>query len=368
MKKIFLFILSSFLFSTFVFAQNNRKVSTTPQNYVISAKAGGVNFVEGTVTVTRATGKSGYLMKNDTLEVGDKVTTANNSKAEILLNPGSYIRLGSNSEFEFITTSLDDLKLKLTAGSAMLEVFANNDFSVEVHAQNSKFYLVQSGVYRIDATGPIARIEVWEGKAQVGDANPKIVKDGRAASVYGSTVTVAKFERDENDVLESWSKTRARELAKINARLEKRSLRSTLISSYHSNLWNLYNSFGLWIYDASFSGHCFFPFGGGWRSPYGYFYGWDLWNIRLPGYIYYQPPVWLANGNGNGNGNGSGNGTSNSDLPGRITKPPFQQMENSSSSGITTRKTESQIVDDVYVPSQPIRVPVAVPVPTKQQP
>jgi hypothetical protein len=38
------------------------------------------------------------------------------------LNPGSYIRLAENSSFEFLTTSLDDLQLKLSDGSAMLEV------------------------------------------------------------------------------------------------------------------------------------------------------------------------------------------------------------------------------------------------------
>lgn len=34
----------------------------------------------------------------------------------------------------------------------------------------------------------------------------------------------------------------------------------------------LYNSFGLWIYSAQFGGHCFLPFGYGWRSPYGWWY------------------------------------------------------------------------------------------------
>ena len=32
----------------------------------------------------------------------------------------------------------------------MLEVFADNRFMIEVLAQNTKFYLVESGVYRID--------------------------------------------------------------------------------------------------------------------------------------------------------------------------------------------------------------------------
>jgi hypothetical protein len=358
MKKIFLFILTSFLFSTFVFAQNNRTVSTSAQNYVISAKAGGVNFVEGSVTLTRADGKSGYLLKTDTLEIGDKVATGTNAKAEILLNPGSYVRLGANSEFEFITTSLDDLKLKLNSGSAMFEVFADNKFAVEVQAQNTKFYLVKSGVYRVDATSTIARIEVWEGKAEVGEANPTVVKEGNAARVNGSQVTVAKFERDNKDSLETWSKARGKELAKITARLEKRALRTSLLNSFRSDMWSTYNSFGLWIYDTSFSGHCFFPFGRGWRSPYGYYYYWDLWNIRLPYYVYYQP-IYSGNGTGNGSGNGNVNGQG---VTIRDNTPPFQQMQNSGSSGVT-RKMEPQIVDNSPA-SEPTRVPIVVMPPT----
>ena len=311
MKKIFrnLFAVTAiaFLFSVNVFAQKERTVSTAAQNYVISAKAGGVNFIEGTVTVLRKTGKSGYLLKTDTLEIGDKVATGADGKAEILLNPGSYIRLAGNSEFEFITTSLDDLKLKLARGSAMLEVFADDDFRVIVNTPGAQFYAVKSGVYRIDVMNDgTAKIEVWDGKAKIGDTNASIVKSGREALVNGNQVAVAKFDRDEQDALEMWSKSRAKALAKINSRLEKNALRNTLIYGYQSNNWNLYNSFGLWIADASHSGYCFLPFGYGWYSPYGYNLGWNLWNIKLPGYIYNQPPI-IVNPNGNGNGNGNGN-------------------------------------------------------------
>ncbi|CAN5387761.1 hypothetical protein BH10ACI1_BH10ACI1_13530 [soil metagenome] len=291
MKKIFLhsLIISTvvLLLSTFIFAQRDRTVSDASQMYVISAKAGGVNLIEGKVSITRVNGKSGYLLKGDTVEIGEKVTPGADGKAEILLNPGSYIRLAENSEFEFLTTSLDDLSLKITRGSAMLEVFADRDYSVSVNASGSQFQVIRSGIYRIDViNNGSARLEVWEGKATVGTLE---VKSGRVATVSNGQIAIAKFDRGEKDTLETWSKTRARELTKINERLEGKTLRNTLISGYRTNTWDMYNSFGLWIYDASFAGYCFFPFGSGWSSPYGYGYGWNVWNIRLPYYIYYQP-------------------------------------------------------------------------------
>jgi hypothetical protein len=118
---VFGLLLNSFAFSQEVKDQKDKDqmVSAATSSYVISAKAGGVNFVEGKVSVARKDGKSGLLLKSDTVEIGDKVTTGADGKAEILLNPGSFVRLGANTEFEFQTTELDNLKLKLSAGSAI---------------------------------------------------------------------------------------------------------------------------------------------------------------------------------------------------------------------------------------------------------
>ncbi len=165
------FALCTVLFSGFVFAQTDHKtVSSKGSLYVISAKAGGVNYVEGNVISTGKNKKGGLLLKGDTVEIGDKVSTGANGKAEILLNPGSYIRLAENSSFEFLTTSLDDLRLRLSGGSAMFEVFADDDFKIVVNTPKADFSIIKSGVYRIsvlnDGSGKIA---VWKGKARIGE-------------------------------------------------------------------------------------------------------------------------------------------------------------------------------------------------------
>lgn len=323
MKKTFLIKLSigaiALLLPIFAFAQTDRTVLNASQIYVISAKAGGVNFIEGKVAIVRKEGKSGYLLKSDTIEVGDKISTGADGKAEILLNPGSYIRLAANSEFEFLTTSLDDLRLKLTRGSAMLEVFADKDYAVSVTTPNAQFTAVKSGVYRVDVLSDgSSNLEVWEGRAQIGTTE---VKEGRAATVINGQTAITKFDRDEKDTLETWSKNRAKELTKINARLERRNLRNTLVSGFQSNSWNMYNSFGLWVSNPMYPGHCFLPFGNGWSSPYGYYYGWNIWNIRLPYFIYNQPQVPVITNPG---GNNTAN---NTDRQTTRENPPFQNIQ-----------------------------------------
>ena len=129
---------------------------------------------------------------------------------------------------------------------------------------------------------------------------------------------VAKFDRDDKDSLVAWSKTRAKELAIVNSRLERNNLRNTLLYSFNNNGWNLYNSYGLWVFD-SFSGyHCFLPFGYGWSSPYGFGFGRDIWYFRLPQTIYNQPPMNTGNGRITNN---------NNDRLERRINPPFERMQ-----------------------------------------
>src|SRR5688572_22858507 len=112
------------LLSSGLMAQNDVLTAAAGDRYVISAKAGGVNFVSGPVTVVRKNGRGGALIKGDSLEIGDVVSTGPDGKAEILLNPGSFLRLGGGASFEFKTTSLDDLRIDVGSGSAIFEVFA----------------------------------------------------------------------------------------------------------------------------------------------------------------------------------------------------------------------------------------------------
>ncbi|MGH9819045.1 MAG: FecR domain-containing protein, partial [Pyrinomonadaceae bacterium] len=180
-----------------VFGQNSRVVSAAGDKYVISAKAGGVNYTEGRVVIARQEGRSGQLLKGDEVQIGDRVETGADGRAEILLNPGSYMRVDRETAFSFVSTALDDLKIRLNAGSAIFEVIADDDFKVSVKAPKSNIDLIRSGVYRVDvAADGGAKISVWKGTAFVG-ANKTEVKAGRAATVNGETAIVAKFDRDQ---------------------------------------------------------------------------------------------------------------------------------------------------------------------------
>ncbi|HEY8559943.1 MAG TPA: FecR family protein [Pyrinomonadaceae bacterium] len=324
------------MLSGFAFAQDDKIVSAAASTYVISAKAGGVNYMEGKVSIVRKNGKSGLLLNSDQVEVGDKVSTGADGKAEILLNPGSFVRLGSNAEFEFQSTDLDNLKLRLSAGSAIFEVYADTEFKVSLDLPDADIVLTKSGVYRVDVLADgSGKLSVWRGKVVFGDDETEL-KAGKTAIIKGKAAAgVAKFDRDNKDEFDIWSDLRAKEATKINKRLQRNALTSSLLSSYNSGGWNMFGTFGLWVFDSFTRRWCFLPFGSGWSSPYGYGYGFNIYHCPLPPRVYYSPapPVTPQQPQ------------QPSEAHTRNRIPSFQRFENNQgigNSGVTRGSTASQ--------------------------
>jgi len=277
--------------ASFGVGQQRVRTSATADKYTISAKAGGVNFIEGDVTVARKGGRSEILLRRDQLHVGDRVLTGANGKAEILLNPGSYIRVGPNSSFQFLTTSLDDLKISVETGTAMFEVFAANEFKVVVGTPAGSVALIETGVYRVDVSqNGLATIAVLDGKAQLADTKLTVIKKGWSGTIGSTTAAVTKFDRDKRGELVDWSKARSKDLAKLTSSLQEHDVRDSLISSFHMGRWSMFDSFGLWVFSPRLMSHFFLPFGYGWRSPYGFGLGSGFYWYNLPAYIT-TPPV-----------------------------------------------------------------------------
>lgn len=219
--------------------KENREAIAASSLYVISAKAGAVNYVSGKVAIDKKNSKSGYLVKGDTVEKGEKVTTGSDGKAEILLNPGSYVRLSENTDFKFNSTSLDDLQISLNSGSAIFEIITGDDFKVVISTPKSSFQLVKSGIYRVDALSDGAgKISVWKGKAKYGQGKNEVVKGGQTTAMINGQISVQKFDRDNKGEFETWSKERAKSIAQANAKLQQKTMSRSLISSFAQNGYN----------------------------------------------------------------------------------------------------------------------------------
>lgn len=255
----------------------------TRDDRLISAKAGGVNFVAGDVKTCHADSKDWLSVSvKDDLRSGDAARTGADGRVEVLLNPGSYLRAGASTEFALEDASLDNLRVRLTRGSVLVEATGYGDLGldIEVATPQTRVSIVRTGVYRIDVSqsGETA-VSVLKGRALVGEGEAGLtVKAGKVARVgAGVGVEVAKADKKQRDELDLWSRERGKELAKVNGALANRQT-NALLASYNGfpDIFNAgfpSSAYGLWMWSSNTSCYTFLPFYTGWRSPYGYGYG-----------------------------------------------------------------------------------------------
>jgi hypothetical protein len=247
-----------------------------PQNrerFGISAKAGGVNAVSGKVTVKRD-GKTRMLTSQDDLESGDIVNTNVGSQVEVLLSPGTYLRLAERSEFVMEDTSLDNLLVRLNKGSAIVEATGpgNLDLYIPIVTAQKRMTIVRPGVYRFNVSADTTELLVRKGRVSLGDSKDDLVKGGKKVTLTSVGPTTAKLTDSEKDDFDDWSKTRGQTLARANEKLSAR-----MVNGYiNSGSWGFSSGFsrwGLWTWSPLSSCYTFLPFYYGWGSPYGGGYG-----------------------------------------------------------------------------------------------
>src|SRR5215469_16563907 len=77
-----------------------------------SARPGTVNYVEGQVSLDNQTLDEKSVGSTE-IDAGQSLTTEN-GKAEVLLTPGVFLRLGSESSVRMISSSLIDTQVELS--------------------------------------------------------------------------------------------------------------------------------------------------------------------------------------------------------------------------------------------------------------
>ena len=298
------------------FAQNREK-------FVISAKAGGINAITGQAAVhSKGDGDWQQLSITDDLDAGDRVRTAFDGRVEILLNPGSYLRVGGDSEVELSNNTLENLELRLLRGTAIVEATGADglELNINISTPHTKLAIVRQGLYRLSVVpGDATELIVRKGRVILSDSQTK-VKGGNKVVFNASNVSVAKLTKEEKKALDRqevdvWSKERAQTLAKANRRITDRAMTSAFASFRDWDPWG--RRLGFWFYSTHSNCYTFLPFYYGITSPYGGSY----WNTL---YYYPRPNVAYPRG-GYPSGGGSypsGGGSSTGGNGGYRPSPP----------------------------------------------
>ena len=324
------------------------------ERFSISATAGGVNAVSGQVMVKRAGQAPQLLTSQDDLASGDVVNTGAGSQAEILLNPGTYLRLAEDTEFELVDNALDTLLVKLNKGSAIIEATGPGDFEMRIPivTQQQKMTIVRAGVYRINVRPGVTELFVWKGRMALNGDRADIIKSGKKITFSSAGQSIAKLEKTEANQFDDWSKLRGQTLARANVKLSTRTLNGYLSSSAWARPDARFGRWGLWTWSAFSSCYTFLPFYGGWGSPYGNNYGLFApygFGYGYPGYYpgqnqrTYSPNIvtnsnsggsnngassggssWPTSGGGSSSGGGFGGSSGGSSVSAPVSRPPSQ--------------------------------------------
>ncbi len=291
----------------------NQVVAQNNSPYVVSAKAGGINFVSGDVRLSGAGGNQ-LLTSRDTIDSGDVVVTGATGRLEVLLMPGSFLRVAENTRLAFKNVT-DELQFDLTSGTIIVEASGVSDDTalVEVGTPRTMVSLLRSGIYRITVSPDgTTNVAVRKGRAQLALDPPTIIKGNNQATISGGTATLAKLAKKDVSEFELWSKDRAEQVAINNRKIQRKTLSTTLAGLSFDGLFGRSRfGHGLWVRDG-FGNYSFLPFYNGWSSPYGSSYRNYLWT----GYGGYYYPRYPSRG-----GNTSGGSTSNPSAGSPRTNP-----------------------------------------------
>src|SRR5258708_6497154 len=106
--------------------------------FLVSTKAGLVNYVQGPATVKAAT----------IAKVGDVIGSGPGGAVEVLLNPGSYLRLGESTQVILEKVDLSDIAVRIIQGSAVLEANGvDKDLPIRVDIGDLKIDIIKDGIY-----------------------------------------------------------------------------------------------------------------------------------------------------------------------------------------------------------------------------
>lgn len=271
-----------------------------------SAVPGTVNYVEGQVsvagqTVTPQSVGSVQVQPNQILETGQ-------GRAEVLLTPGVFLRVGDNSAVRLISPNLGNTQVEVLRGRAIVEVtelFKDNNLSVMLDGASTR--LDKQGLYAFNADS--RQVQVFDGKATV------LVNDRTINVSKNKELTLAnKFKPMHFDAKEvagqnplyAWSNLRS----EYEAEASMQSARTIFVGGgpdwygpgwYWNPYWDMYGFIpgdGIW----------YSPFGWPFYSPYIAYWGGGYYGGYGHGYGYARGfgHGYLAQGHGHVSGIGAG--------------------------------------------------------------
>jgi hypothetical protein len=212
---------------------------------VVATKAGLVNYVQGTTNVKTT----------QIVAAGAPVVTGPNGYVELLLTPGSYLRMAGNSEVVLDSVDLTSVGVRVNHGVVNIEVVdIDSSYPIQVSTGNLKLLVAEPGIYRFgDGLATII-------SGNLLNVDRKLTyKKGWQVS-FETNYRVRRLSGSELSALDLFSMKRSELIAQANMDLAP-VVRDTGFT----------HSVPYWVFSPAAGLYTYMPFGNR-RSPYGYNY------------------------------------------------------------------------------------------------
>ncbi len=244
---------------------------------ITSAHSGLLHYFEGTVTIDGNTvdqkvGKFSEIKENSVLRT-------ERGRAEILLTPGVYLRVGENSSVKMLDNRLLSTRVEFLSGSALVESddpeVSVKDPAVTIVYKDYEIQPLKYGIFEINSDP--SQIKVYKGQANVAavGSTRATVHEGHMVA-FSAALVSAKFDEKQADDLYLWAQDRAGALSAANLS-SARSLSANGYSLNNLYMGGMYPGLGFssgmmggWYYNQLLGSYAYVPFSDTFYSPFGY--------------------------------------------------------------------------------------------------
>jgi len=327
---------------------------------VISAKSGMISRAEGEVFIGETAIEESQATFPEVKE--NAVLRTQHGRAEVLLTRGVYMRVGESASFKMLTNRLIDTRLEVLTGSAVVEADEIvKDNNLTILAGEATVAVNKHGLYRFDmSTGTI---KVFDGTASVAiNGETVLVGAGRMLKVEAGKPVIEKFNKEETDALDNWSKRRAEQIARANPSSAKQVYDAGCgpyangtygngrngNGRYGTSNWAAvnntnptspcYDPCNSWRYNPWYGLVTYIPCGTNIYSPYGYRY-WAPGNVMRAFYVPPPPSQSMPSNNGYGGANFPSMGNTSGGYSGAMTSSSTSSVSSSPAAAASSGTT-----------------------------
>jgi len=306
---------------------------------VTSARSGTLHYFDGAVAIDGNAVQPQHVKFPEIKE--NSVLSTTQGRAEVLLTPGVFLRIGENSSIKMLDSRLVSTRVEILSGNAIIESddpqMDVKDSPVTLLYKDYEIRPIKHGLFEIDADPGL--MKVYKGEAVVtiinGTATDRAtVKEGKQLN-FSVALLTETFNSRLGDDLYLWARDRSESISVANMSSAQTLNPNTGYSRWDPqysgayfdalSAWN-----GGWYFNPYFNMYTFVPAGGAfWNAfGFGFFSPSTIYAFYTPGYYWY------------GGGGARGVGSSGWFLPGLRNATsnraaPLSSIQQRSSRGVS---------------------------------